>query len=50
MVYVSEPLPRPPRFSLPDTSILDGLLIGGAIITAVALAVCLALLLLGFIG
>ncbi len=50
MVYVSEQPTKPPRFSLRDTSTLDGILIVAAILTAVALAVCLALLLLGFIG
>jgi hypothetical protein len=33
-----------------DTSIVDGILIVAAIITAVALAACLVLLLLGLIG
>ena len=45
MVHVSEPSARL-RFTLRDTSQLDGLLIAGAIITAVALA----LLLLGVIA
>ena len=49
MVHVSEPSVRL-RFTLRDTSELDGLLIAGAITTAVALAACLALLLLGVIG
>jgi hypothetical protein len=50
MVYVSEPSTKPPRFSFRDSSTLDGILIVAAIVTAVALTVCLALLLLGIIG
>ena len=50
MVYVSEPPTKPPRFSFRDSSTLDGILIAVAIITAIALTVCLALLLLGFTG
>jgi hypothetical protein len=49
MGYVSEPPSKPPRFSLRDPSTVDGFLIAFAIITALALAAYLALLLLGFI-
>jgi hypothetical protein len=50
ILYVSQLAPRPPRFSMRDTSIVDGILIVAAIITGVALAACLVLLLLGLIG